>query len=144
MSQFPFDHLSPEKLNLESNLDSSEPSYDPLAITPKPPPTETLESLNNKKRIPEITHPEIENKIHKSKLLVAQPARNLRFDSNSEPANIMGQSEDTLSLRELIKGLSANIVNLNEKSHDTLNEIKNEMHFASADRPHYIKSQKVL
>ena len=55
MSQFPFDHLSPEKLNLESNLDSSEPSYDPLAITPKPTPTETLESLNNKKRILEIT-----------------------------------------------------------------------------------------
>ena len=69
MSYSPYNFFSPEKQNLESNFESSEPPHDPLTITPKPTPTETEESINLKKRLLEITPPETQNKIHRSESL---------------------------------------------------------------------------
>ena len=69
MSYFPFNFFSPEKNNFVSSLESSEPTNDPLTITPKPTPTETEESINSKKRLLEITPPVTQNKIHRSELL---------------------------------------------------------------------------
>lgn len=136
MSEFPSNLFSPEKQNFEFSFDSSQPMHDPLAITPKPTPTETEESINLKKRDLELTPPEIENKFRKS-LAVDQPAgKALNFQSvpPTEPNEIstMGETNDAVlsKMTEMFATLSDKL----DRNTDTLKEIRNDIQEGLEDR----------
>ena len=136
MSEFPSNLFSPEKRNFEFNFDSSQPMHDPLAITPKPTPTETEESINLKKRDLEITPPEIENKFRKS-LAVDQPAgKALNFQSvpPTEPNEVSTMGETNDALISKMTEMFATLSNKLDRNTDTLDEIRNDIQDGRADR----------